>query len=234
MPCPFPGMDPYLEEEANWPTFHHHLAMSLYHLLLPNLVDRYRARVGTRSYVTEQALFTSITREEHHEEYVEIRLRADSRPTTLINLVAPTNRTTQRGRQEYLAFREAARQAGASVIDIDLLIEGTPLLSGGADQPGGTVSPAHDYSVTVVRGGPPPKVEVYSVPLAKPLPRFKLPLGRNDRDLVVDLEIVFNRAYDQGGFANRVDYTRPTKTPVRDSDRLWIDQLLKVARFRDA
>jgi hypothetical protein len=48
MPSPFPGMDPYLEDEALWPVFHHQLVTCLYQILLPGLVDRYRARVNQR------------------------------------------------------------------------------------------------------------------------------------------------------------------------------------------
>ena len=48
MPSPFPGMDPYLEHPKLWPAFQHQLLACLYQILLPGLVDRYRARVGTR------------------------------------------------------------------------------------------------------------------------------------------------------------------------------------------
>src|SRR5437762_1200967 len=77
MPSPFPGMDPYLEDDKLWLIFHHQLVTRLYQDLLPGLVDRYRARVAQRQYVTEQPLFTSIIREMHQEEYIEIRQRSD-------------------------------------------------------------------------------------------------------------------------------------------------------------
>ena len=64
MPSPFPGMDPYLENAKLWPAFQHQLLACLYQILLPGLVDRYRARVGTRTYVSETPLFTSIIREQ--------------------------------------------------------------------------------------------------------------------------------------------------------------------------
>src|SRR5205085_8201727 len=83
MPSPFPGMDPYLEDEKLWPVFHHQFVACLHQLLLPGLVDRYRARTGQRHYVTEQALFTSIIRDEHHEEFIEIRQRQDGKLVTL-------------------------------------------------------------------------------------------------------------------------------------------------------
>ena len=51
MPSPFPGMDPYLEDEVLWPAFHHQLVLCLYQILTPGLVDRYRARIANRSLV---------------------------------------------------------------------------------------------------------------------------------------------------------------------------------------
>src|SRR5438477_3787804 len=105
MSCPFPGMDPYLEDPKHWPAFHHQLIMCLYQALLPGLVDRYRARVGQRHYSTEQALFTSVVREEHHEEFVEVRQRSDGRLVTLLDCVSPTNKMTAAGREAYLAKR---------------------------------------------------------------------------------------------------------------------------------
>src|SRR5437870_11276241 len=65
MASPFPGMDPYLEDDQLWPAFQHQLVHSLYQILLPGLMDKYRARVAQRHYVNEQALFTSVIREEH-------------------------------------------------------------------------------------------------------------------------------------------------------------------------
>jgi len=53
MPSPFPGMDPYLEDAKRWPAFHHQFVATLYQLLLPGLVDRYRARVLTRETVSK-------------------------------------------------------------------------------------------------------------------------------------------------------------------------------------
>ena len=94
MPSPFPGMDPFLEDDALWPAFQHQLVGCLYQILLPGLVDRYRARVGQRAYITEQALFTSVLREERHEEYIEIRQRGESRLVTLVEVVSPANKLT--------------------------------------------------------------------------------------------------------------------------------------------
>ena len=144
MPSPFPGMDPYLEDETLWPVFHHQMVSCLYQILLPGLVDRYRAKVGQRHYTTEQALFTSIIREEHHEDFIEIRQRSDGKLVTLLDIASPTNRTSAAGRQAYLDTRRDGRAAGANLVEIDLVLQGQPMLDYSREN-----LPDWDYAVTV-------------------------------------------------------------------------------------
>jgi len=227
MPSPLPGMDPWLEDAAFWPAFQHQLVLALYQVLLPNLADRYRARVGTRHYILEQPLFTSVLREEHNEFYLEIRQRADGRVVTLLDIVSPVNRTTEGGRRAYLAQRDAARTDGANLVELDLVLQGRPIL----DIPE-EAGQRRDQTVIVTRASQPEKHELYSTTLQKPLPRFKLPLGRADRDLIGDLGSLFARAYDQGNFAARIDYRLEPVTTLRDEDRAWLDRLLRAAKLR--
>src|SRR5271166_1814369 len=128
MPCPLPGMDPYLEDEKIWPAFQHQLVACLYQILLPGLVDRYRARIGQRAYVTEQPLFTSIIREQHQEEFIEVRQRSDNKLMTLIDVVSPINKVRPQGRAAYLETRKQARSQSASIVEIDLILQGQPML----------------------------------------------------------------------------------------------------------
>ena len=227
MPSPFPGMDPYLEEEALWPAFHHQLVLSLYQLLLPGLVDRYRARVGQRHYTTEQALFTSIIREEHHEDYIEIRQRNDGRLVTMVDVVSPANKTSNSGRNAYLEKRREGKNAGANLVELDLVLQGQPTLEYSRDG-----LPDWDYAVTVTRASQPERYEIYSATLQKRLPRFRMPLAADDRDTVLDLQASFTRCYDQGGFAQKIDYGRDPATPLNDEDRRWLNQLLTQQKLR--
>lgn len=112
MPSPFPGMDPYLEDPKLWPEFQHQLVATLFQMLLPNLSDRYRARIACRQYTAEIPLFTSVIRENHQEEYLEIRQRSSQRLITLVEVVSPANRTTAEGRQVYLKQRQQAIAEG--------------------------------------------------------------------------------------------------------------------------
>lgn len=227
MATPFPGMDPYLEDEKLWTVFHHHLIMCLYQALLPGLVDRYRARVGQRRYTIEQALFTSVIREDHQEEYIEIRQRNDSRLVTLVEVVSPANKTTPAGRQAYLDKRREAKGTSASMVEIDLVLQGQPTLEYSRDG-----LPEWDYAVTVTRATQPERHEIYTATLQKRLPRFRLPLAGDDRDTVLDLHSVFTRCYDQGGFAAQVDYRRDPPVALDDADRQWLHEVLKQQKLR--
>jgi hypothetical protein len=220
-------MDPYLEDENLWPVFHHQLVMSLYQILLPGLVDRYRARVGQRHYVTEQALFTSVVREEHQEEYIEIRQRSDGRLVTLLDVVSPANKLVPCGRQAYLDKRQDGKKAGANLVEIDLVLQGQPTLEYSRDG-----LPDWDYAVTVTRSRQPERYEIYTATLQKRLPRFRLPLAADDRDTVLDLHTAFTRCYEQGDFAAKIDYGRDPSMPLNAEDRQWLDELLKQHKLR--
>jgi hypothetical protein len=227
MPSPFPGMDPYLEAESFWPAFQHQFVAGLYQILLPGLVDRYRARVGHRTYVTEMALFTSIIRDQHAEEFIEVRQRGDGRLVTLIDVVSPSNKATPAGRQAYLAKRAEARNGGASLVEIDLVLTGEPLLDYSREG-----LPEWNYAVTVTRSVQPERYEIYTATLQKRLPRFRLPLASDDRDTVLDLQSAFARCYDQGGFGGQIDYRQDPNVELTDDDRTWLDGLLKQATLR--
>jgi hypothetical protein len=220
-------MDPFLEDEALWPIFHHQFVMSLYQILSPGLVERYKARVCQRCYVTEQALFTSVLREEHHEDYIEIRQRSDSRLVTLVEVVSPANKTLPRGRLAYLDKRREGRSAGANLVEIDLVLQGQPTLDYSRDG-----LPDWDYAVTVTRSTQPERYEIYTTTLQKRLPRFRLPLASDDRDTVLDLHTAFTRCFEQGNFLSRIDYGRDPTTTMSAEDRQWLRELLKLQKLR--
>lgn len=226
MPSPFPGMDPYLEDEQLWPVFQHQLVASLYQVLLPGLVDRYRARIHQRTYVTEEPLFTSIIRQERTEEFIEVRQRTDGRLVTLVDVASPINKSLSQGRAAYHETRRVARAQNASVVEIDLSLQGRPLLDYSRDG-----LPEWDYAVTVTRCTQPERYEIYTATLPKRLPRFKVPLAPDDRDTVLDLQATFARAFDQGNFAARIDYKRDPSARMTDAHRRWIGEWLRQMRL---
>ena len=217
MPSVFPGMDPYLEECTLWPSFQHQLVNCVYMILLPGLVDRYRARVLQRSYAPEHPSFPC----ELHEEYVEIRQRSDGQLISAVDIVSPANKITLAGRRAYLESRRQFRVANSNIVEIDLVLQGQPMLDYSRDG-----LPAWDYAVTVTRSTFPERYEIYTATLQKRLPRFRLPLASDDRDTVLDLHAAVARAYDQGNFGARIDYRREPAARIDDNNRKWFGELL--------
>ncbi|WP_020473788.1 DUF4058 family protein [Zavarzinella formosa] len=227
MSCPFPGMDPFLEDRRLWGAFHHQLVASLYQILLPGLVDRYRARVQQRCYVTEEPLFTSIIKENRQEEFIEIRHRADGKLVTLIDIASPANKMLPQGRAAYHETRKIARSCNAGIVEIDLVLQGLPLLDFSRDG-----LPEWDYAVTVTRSTQPDRFEIYTATLAKRLPRFKVPLAPDDRDTVLDLQAAFVRTYEQGNFCSQINYKQEPDVRLKPQDKDWMDGWLKQAKIR--
>jgi hypothetical protein len=198
-------MDPYLEDERLWPNFHHQLISCLDQILVPGLDHRYHIQVANRAYTLGTPESPAL-----QEEYLEIRLQSDGRLISLIDVVSPANKTTPSGRDAYLQARREARKAGANVVEIDLVLQGPPMLDYSREG-----LPDWDYAVTVARSTHPERFEIYTASLQKKkLPRFRLPLAADDRDTVLDLAAAVARAYDQGNFAAKIDYARDAPTAV--------------------
>ena len=53
MPSPFPGMDPYLEEPAQWPGVHQRLFTYAADALQASLRPQYHVLIGERVYIAE-------------------------------------------------------------------------------------------------------------------------------------------------------------------------------------
>ena len=113
-------------------------------------------------------------------------------------------------------------------MEIDLVLQGQPTIHYSREN-----LPKWDYAVIVTLASQPERPpEIYMATLQKRLPRFKLPLASDDRDTVLDLQATFARAYDQAGFAARIDYLRDPSPQLADEDREWLQKLLKQQKVR--
>jgi hypothetical protein len=207
-------MDPFLEEESLWPWFQHQLAVTLQQMLAAGVGDRYKVQICQRCF--------RASHQEHCEEYVGIHAEADGRLVTLLDIVSPADKLTEAGRAACQTTRRAARESGGSVVGIDLVLQGEPLLEFSREG-----LPSWDYAVTVTRGTNPERHELYTSTLEKCLPRFRLPLAPDDRDTIVNLQEALNRAYDDCGFGSRIDYRRNPAVPLKAEVRARIAQVLR-------
>jgi Protein of unknown function (DUF4058)/Protein of unknown function (DUF2934) len=221
MQSPFPGMDPYLEDPALWSDFHRRLVACLRRTLLRTGLDyRNEIAMSQRRYLEDQL---------GAEDVLEIREPNGGRLVTLVDVVSPANKTTEAGRSAYLETRRQAREAGANLVEIDLVLQGQATLNYSREG-----LPKWHYAVTVVRATQPERFEIYSNALPKRLPRFRVPLAQDARDTVLDLQGAFGDCFVEGGFFSRIDYRREPSVPLGEEDRLWLDTTLKAQGLRAA
>lgn len=227
MPSPFPGMDPYLEDLRHWPIFHHQFITALSDALQPALSDKYRLRIGTRVYHTDQVLFTSIVKEEQREPFLEIRQKSSAdRLVTLIEMVSPANRLHTEGRRRYALRRQEARSEGAHLVELEVVLQGQSVLDTDL-----SALTERSYVCCVTRSSRPIKHDSYGAALAKRLPRIRLPLLADERDLVLDVQALVNRVYDRC-FEGKIDYNKDPHVPLSEEERAWLDQLLRGEKLR--
>jgi hypothetical protein len=220
-------MDPYLEDLRHWPIFHQQFIAALGDALQPALSDKYRIRIASRTYSTQQVLFTSILSEEQREPFLEIRQKAGGdKLVTSIEMVSPANRIHPEGRRHYELHRQEVKSENAHTVELELILQGRSVLD--ADLSSLSES---QYVCVVTRATRPIKQEPYGAVLGKRLPRIRLPMLPDDRDLVLDVQALINRVYDRC-FDGQIDYTKDPSVPLSDEDRRWLDLLLKSEKLR--
>lgn len=167
----------------------------------------------------------------HH--FVEIRDSANGHKLiTLIEILSPSNKRHGPDREAYRRKQREVLDSDASLIEIDLLRGGDRVLPdlnlvaliAELDSPA-------DYVVMVNRAwrrADEVAYEVFPFGLREWLPCIPVPLREGEPEVPLDLQFVFNRAYDGGPYRRgAVDYSRPPVPPLSAEDRVWAEQRLR-------
>jgi hypothetical protein len=169
---------------------------------------------------------------EMREVFIEILPVADeSRVITVIEVLSPSNKAAgSAGRQLYLTKQQELFESQTHLIEIDLLRRGEHTVVVPRER---LVSRGNwDYLVCLHRGRQGNRCEVWPIPLRQRLPRILVPLADGDPDVVLDLQAVFNRCYDEGAYTRRLDYRNEPTPPLQAEDAVWADQVLRDRRLR--
>lgn len=253
MPSPFPGMNPWLEQDDVWEDFH-----SRY---LPAIAAQLSHGVGTSYFVKiEQQLYI-------HESSAEERAllgRADvgiaqvrpsqsaqasagtiSAPTYAV--IPPVPETT---RHSWIEIRDKRHRSIVTVIELlspsnkrpgpdraayfakrhQLLNSEThfieiDFLRGGPRMPLEDL-PKCDYYVMVSRAQDRPRVGLWPIKLREVLPEMPVPLLAGDKPIMVNLQAALNDVYDQSTYQNYIYEGKP-QPPLNPDDLNWATQLLR-------
>ncbi|HQU46607.1 MAG TPA: DUF4058 family protein, partial [Pirellulales bacterium] len=168
---------------------------------------------------------------------VEVRdPRRRHRLITFIEIVSPANKTSGTDRDSYLEKHAEVFASDASLIEIDLLRGGQRLLPNPMVRRRlGKLKPAPHYLALVnrawTRGEGAGEWDVFAISVRQMLPVIAVPLRVNEPEVPLDLQHVFNRAYDGGPYRRgAIDYDSPPHPPLADADYAWArKQLSKQA-----
>ncbi len=125
--------------------------------------------------------------------------------------------------------RDEFWQAGANLVELDLLRAGRPTLRVSSEHLD-SLRPWH-YLVAVTRRWP-SRQEVYAVPLEQRLPRVAIPLAEDDNDVLLDLQAAFARCWNEGPYPELLHYDSPAPGVLTEAERQWCDQQLREAGLR--
>lgn len=187
---------------------------------------------GPRTTVSE-SVQVSIPSEPIRHHFVEVR---DSQRAhvlvTLIEIVSPSNKRPGDDRRAYEKKQQEVLGSEASLIEVDLLRGGQPVVGG--TQVRNMISsldPEPDYFVVVSRGWQRAAIaghELFPFTVRQLLPCIPVPLREGEPEVPLDLQYVFRLAYDSGPYhRGAVDYAQPPHPPLPAEQAEWAAQLLR-------
>jgi hypothetical protein len=258
MPSPFPGMNPYLEQDDAWQDFHTSFIPLAREALLAEVQPNYFVKVEEQLFIHELPGDERRLLGRSDLSITSSPLPDRTRPAGVLQgparVQVPVGVDVER--HSYLEIRDRRNRELVTVLE---------LLSPSNKRPGEDraqylakrrgllLSPVHLVEIDLLRGGPRlpidglpecdycilvsraeqrPAAEVWHVRLRERLPEIPVPLRSGDPDARLDLQAVLHRVYDSAGYAAFI-YTGAPEPPSRPDDAAWARQFVPEA-FRPA
>jgi hypothetical protein len=192
--------------------------------------SRRRGKSGAGVAVA-QPLVIDLADEPETQRFVEIRdVSSGSHLVTVLEVLSPSNKRPGDGQEQYLRKQQELRQAGVSLVEIDLLRDGDWVVALPLDALDPTVRTP--YRVVVRRGWRRLEAEYYAIALDHALPTIKVPLRPADADVPLNLQALLDQCYENGGYDD-IDYSSALQPPLPAATARWAAQLLRrVGRRR--
>jgi hypothetical protein len=251
VPSPFPGMNPYLEQDVLWQDFHLGFLPALRERLVPQVVPKYIVLLEEHLYVHElppqgrHLLGRADLAVAYHQAAPagELALGVVDAPARVELLTEDVERIP------FLEIRD--RQSRELITVIELLSPsnkrpGTDRNQYVAKRRGLLASPAQLVEIDLLRGGRPlplahrppcdysvlvsrveqrPVADFWPIGIREPLPVIPIPLRPPDGDARVDLQEVLHRVYDAAGYEYFI-YAGAPNPPLGPEDAAWARQFV--------
>ncbi len=170
--------------------------------------------------------------EEMREPFIEIvEVGGTERVVTAIEILSPANKAAgSEGRELYLQKQREVLGSETHLLEIDLLRSGMHTVA--APENRLRAIGAWDYLICLHRSMQRYEYAFWMNGVRERLPLVQVPLTDDQPDVILDLQAVFDRCYDEGAFARRVDYRRDPSPPLAGGDAAWADALLREKGLR--
>jgi Protein of unknown function (DUF4058) len=211
---PFPGMDPYLEAQGMWGSFHAalvaHCAEALNQVLPESYVAQIKTSVPARRSPREVEL---------RDRWFEILSVSEMELVTVVEILCPGNKVRS-GRNDYPGKRAERIDRPINFVEFDLLLGGRRMPMAEPVDPG-------DYYAVVGRNSGTPEAQVYAWSIRHTLPAIPIPLRAPDTDVTLDLRQAFDLTYDRGRYSFLLRYGKPLPDtlPLAAADREWAESV---------
>jgi hypothetical protein len=177
-------------------------------------------------------IVVTVPHDESIEKYVNVykKKRDKKRLVCSIEILSLTNKTPgKKGRKLYRRKQHEILERKIHLVEIDLLRAGqhttAVALDWAKDKTGD-----FDYHVCVRRFNRFEKFDVYPILLAQCLPTIAIPLLPADGDIDLDLQAIFQRAYDAGPYRRALDYrNEKVEPPLTTEQEEWMRGVLREA-----
>ena len=239
MPSPFPGMDPYIEAQANWQDFHNSLIAGIRDALGVRLPEDYVARTDERIEVASfEGREGTTYRPDVLVAHGERSPRRDhagglGAATMEPQVIDVTDQEIEEVRVSWLEIRRLPKFELVTVVEVlsptnkigpgrleyaekrDALfarkvnLVEIDLLLGGSRMPGGRLARDKHYFAVVSRGHELPRGSAYGWTVRDRLPTIPIPLRQPDPDVLIDLQELADRVYDFGRYGKTLRYDLP-------------------------
>lgn len=256
MPSPFPGMNPYLEQDDAWHSFHERFCTRLADELVAQTGPRYLVKLDENVFLHE---LPSEERRLLGRPDVMVLQPGRSEQATVATATSTASPAPAYAnlpavdleRLSYVEIRDARSRRLITAIELlsptnkclgsdrdqylakraSLMRQGVnlveiDLLRGGPRMPMDGTPPC-DYLVMVARPAEWPRAGLWPVRLRDALPDIPIPLADPDPDVRVALQPMLHAIYDAAGY-DRFIYAGEPDPPLRGEDAAWARQFLPV------
>lgn len=225
MPSPFPGMNPFLEQDDTWDDFHHEFLTRARALLAAQVGPDHFVKVAVRSFLHELSAeersysgrLTPPAVEIARHSWLEVRDRRDQHVITVIEMLVPEYKERRKHREAYLAKRNEILAGQTHLVEIDLLR--------GGERPPMPQLPMCDYYALLSRCEDRPKLDFWPIALRERLPTIPVPLAGTDPNAQLDLQRALDQAYDAANYGKYV-YSENPQPPLSAADAEWARQFI--------